>query len=126
MAKINIDKLDDIQLAMYLAQKNNKGQTTGVIKKEAESILEWIRCMRNQSKKKQETTIKPITMEQCKCCEREKELRLGYCFDCANAESVIVEGMDMYDNEITKEEGMPMSMSKLKWVLKKFNVIKNK
>ena len=57
MAKINIDKLDDIQLAMYLAQKNNKGQTTGVIKKEAESILEWIRGMRNQSKKKQETTI---------------------------------------------------------------------
>jgi len=65
-------------------------------------------------------------MAQCKCCEREKELRFGFCFDCADAESVIVEGVDMYDNEITREEGMSMSMSKVKWVLKKFNVIKNK
>jgi hypothetical protein len=65
-------------------------------------------------------------MAQCKCCEREKELRLGYCFDCVEAESIIVEGMDMYDNEITKEEGMSMSMSKLKWILKKFNVTQNK
>jgi len=65
-------------------------------------------------------------MAQCKCCERELDLRFGFCFDCADAESVIVEGVDMYDNEITREEGMSMSMSKVKWVLKKFNVIKNK
>lgn len=65
-------------------------------------------------------------MAQCKCCERALDLRFGFCFDCADAESVIVEGVDMYDNEITKEEGMPMSMSKVKWILKKFNVIKNK
>jgi hypothetical protein len=65
-------------------------------------------------------------MAQCKCCEREKELRFGFCFDCADAESVIAEGVDMYDNEITKEEGMSMSISKLKYILKKFNVIKNK
>ena len=61
MAKINIDKLDDIQLAMYLAQKNNKGQTTEVIKKEAESILEWIRDKRNSSEKKQKRTIELST-----------------------------------------------------------------
>jgi hypothetical protein len=65
-------------------------------------------------------------MAQCKCCERELDLRFGFCFDCADAESVIVEGVDMYDNEITREEGMSMSMSKVKWILKKFNVIKNK
>jgi hypothetical protein len=65
-------------------------------------------------------------MAQCKCCEREKELRFGYCFDCAESESVIVDGVDMYDNEIVKEESIPMSMSKVKWILKKFNVIKNK
>jgi hypothetical protein len=65
-------------------------------------------------------------MAQCKCCERNLDLRLGYCFDCANAESVIVEGVDMYDNEITKEEGLSIPMSKVKWILKKFNVIKNK
>ena len=50
----------------------------------------------------------------------------GFCFDCADAESVIVEGVDMYDNEITREEGMSMSMSKVKWILKKFNVINKK
>lgn len=61
MAKINIDKLDDVQLAMYLAQKNNQGQPTLIIKREAESILEWMRGMRNQSKKKQETTIELST-----------------------------------------------------------------
>ena len=65
-------------------------------------------------------------MAQCKCCERELDLRFGFCFDCANAESVIVEGVDMYDNEITREEGVSISMSKVKWILKKFNVIKNK
>jgi hypothetical protein len=65
-------------------------------------------------------------MAQCKCCEREMELRLGFCFDCANAESVIYENMDMWGDEITKEEGMSTSMSKLKYILKKFNVIKNK
>jgi hypothetical protein len=65
-------------------------------------------------------------MAQCKCCERELDLRFGFCFDCADAESVIVEGVDMYDNEITREEGMSMSMSKVKWILKKFNVINKK
>lgn len=54
MAKINIDKLDDVQLAMYLAQKNNQGQPTLIIKREAETILEWIRDKRNPSEKKQE------------------------------------------------------------------------
>lgn len=33
----------------------------------------------------------------CKCCNKKKELRLGVCFDCANAESIIGTGSDMYD-----------------------------
>jgi hypothetical protein len=65
-------------------------------------------------------------MAQCKCCEREKELRFGFCFDCADAESVVADGVDMYDNEIIKENDMSTSMSKVKWILKKFNVIINK
>ncbi len=65
-------------------------------------------------------------MAQCKCCEREIELRLGYCFDCANAESVILDGTDMYDREIPREQDLPMSMAKVKYILKKFNVIENK
>jgi hypothetical protein len=65
-------------------------------------------------------------MAQCKCCEREKELRFGFCFDCADGESVIEEGVDMWDEEIPKEEGLSTSMSKLKYILKKFKVIESK
>jgi hypothetical protein len=65
-------------------------------------------------------------MGQCKCCKREQELRMGYCFDCADAESVIVEGTNMWDEEIPKQEGMSFALSKLQYILKKFDVIKNK
>ena len=33
----------------------------------------------------------------CKVCQQKKELREGVCFDCADAESIIYEGLDMYD-----------------------------
>jgi hypothetical protein len=65
-------------------------------------------------------------MAQCKCCEREMELRMQYCFECVDAESVIFEGVNMWDQIIPKEDGMTTSMSKLKYILKKFNVIENK
>ena len=65
-------------------------------------------------------------MAQCKCCEREMELRMQYCFECVDVESVIFEGVNMLDQIIPREDGMTTSMSKLKYILKKFNVIKNK
>ena len=63
-------------------------------------------------------------MAQCKCCEREMELRMQYCFDCVDAESVIVEGLNMWDQKIPEEDGMSDAMSKLKYILKRFDVIK--
>lgn len=57
---------------------------------------------------------------QCKCCGRKQDLRLGFCFDCAECESIIEEGSDMYDKLPPKIEGMSMSMSKLKHILKKY------
>lgn len=54
---------------------------------------------------------------KCKCCNREKDLRLGVCFDCANAESILVEGVDMWEKEIPKEEGLSTALSKLKHIL---------
>jgi hypothetical protein len=63
-------------------------------------------------------------MAECKCCKREYELRLGFCFDCAETESVLEEGVDMYDKEIPKQEGMSTSMSKVQYILKKYGVIK--
>lgn len=59
-------------------------------------------------------------MAQCKCCKREKELRMGYCFDCVEAESIIQEGVDMYDQEITKKENLSLGMSKLQHILKNY------
>ena len=34
---------------------------------------------------------------QCKFCGRETETREDGCWECANAESIIAEGLDMYD-----------------------------
>lgn len=61
-------------------------------------------------------------MAQCICCKREKELRFGSCFDCADAESIIEEGLDMYDKEVPKQEGMSTSMSKLQHILKLYGL----
>jgi hypothetical protein len=57
---------------------------------------------------------------KCKCCNREQELRMGFCFDCVESESVIQEGVDMYDTEIPKKEGLTIGMSKLQYILQKY------
>lgn len=61
---------------------------------------------------------------KCKCCNREQDLRLGVCFDCANAESILVEGIDMWDKEIPKIEGLSTSLSKIQYILKLYEVTK--
>ena len=57
---------------------------------------------------------------QCICCGRTQELRLGVCWDCAEAESVIEDGTDMRDVAPPKIEGLSMSMSKLQYILRKY------
>ena len=61
---------------------------------------------------------------KCNCCEREAELRMGYCIVCAGAESVIIDGTDIYDNPIPEDETLTEGMNKLKYILKQYNVIK--
>jgi hypothetical protein len=58
--------------------------------------------------------------QECKCCGRIQDTRMGFCFDCVEAESVIVEGVDMYDEEIPLVEGLTKGMSKLQYILKKY------
>jgi hypothetical protein len=65
-------------------------------------------------------------INNCKCCGRNLDLRFGVCFDCAEAESVIVEGVDMWDKEIPKVEGLSTALSKVHYILKKFTIIKTK
>jgi len=62
---------------------------------------------------------------KCKCCQREKDLRMGFCFDCVEAESIIVEGVDMYDEKIPIVEGLTKGMSKLQRILKNYIKISN-
>lgn len=62
-------------------------------------------------------------MNNCKCCGRKEELRLGFCFDCAECESVIADGTDMYDKSIPILPGMSTAMSKLHYILSKFSKV---
>jgi len=61
---------------------------------------------------------------ECNCCGRTAELRLGFCWDCVESESVIREGLDMYDEAPPKLEGLSQSMSNLKYILKKYGLTK--
>ena len=39
---------------------------------------------------------------KCKTCNLEKELRMEICFNCAEAESIIATGLDMYDRGLNR------------------------
>lgn len=56
MEQINIDKMDDIQLAMYLAQKNNQGYGILYIERQANEFYKWMKSKRDEisDKTKQE------------------------------------------------------------------------
>ena len=57
---------------------------------------------------------------KCKCCHKESDLRFGVCFDCADIESVIIEGVTMFDKPVTKIDGLSESMSKVHYIISKF------
>lgn len=63
---------------------------------------------------------------ECKCCGAILDTRMGYCFDCVECESVIANGLDMYDKKIPKQVGMSNAMSKLKYILTKYHVRKTR
>jgi len=54
----------------------------------------------------------------CRICNEGGDTRLGVCWNCAEAESVIKDGLDMYDKEVAKTP-----MEKLKFILKQRNLI---
>lgn len=68
--------------------------------------------------------INPYEKKQCQCCGRMEELRMGVCWDCATCESIIGEGIDMYEKPIPRLEGYSEAMSKLRFILKTFMVAK--
>lgn len=57
---------------------------------------------------------------ECKICKQNKELRMGVCFDCADAETIIAEGLDMWDKGIDgKEEPAKTALEKVQLLLQK-------
>lgn len=61
-----------------------------------------------------DTYVSMPNVQYCDSCKRQKDLRMGYCFDCAEAESIIVDGTDMYDKGSAKT-----GMKKLKYLIEK-------
>ncbi len=55
----------------------------------------------------------------CACCGFRRDTRVGICFDCAECESVIAEGLDMHDKPIPKLKGFSSHMAKVRYILKK-------
>lgn len=39
----------------------------------------------------------------CRVCGRNRELRVGVCFDCVEFESLISDKLDMWNNSVKKE-----------------------
>jgi len=64
--------------------------------------------------KKEKIYIISQTIGKCQSCEREDDIRVGHCFDCVEAESIITEGKDMRDNGNVKT-----SLEKLKMLIEK-------
>lgn len=58
---------------------------------------------------------------KCKFCGQNLDLRFGGCFDCAEAESIIDSGLDMWDKGINGEKNIPAenASEKLKILISK-------
>lgn len=57
---------------------------------------------------------------KCKCCERELDLRLGACFDCANFEALIDDKKDMNDKPIERVIKGSDSLNILRAIIKNY------
>lgn len=56
----------------------------------------------------------------CKICNKDKELRMGTCFDCAEAESILFGGTDMHDKGLNgSNKPAKSSLEKLKLLIEK-------
>jgi hypothetical protein len=57
---------------------------------------------------------------KCKSCKQDRDLRFGVCFDCANAELIIAEGLDMWNKGINNtDEPAKTAMEKLQFLIAK-------
>lgn len=60
MNDIQTEKLDDIQLSMYLAQKHYQGQSVTEVLKTADRMLQWIRDKRSDQPEENRNSISEL------------------------------------------------------------------
>ena len=64
--------------------------------------------------------IKTFAPGECKICGKQAELRMGACWDCVEAESIIDEGVDMDDkNFLGQNHPETLAINKLRLLIKK-------
>jgi len=58
--------------------------------------------------------------EKCLCCDRKEDTRFGVCFECAEIQTIIVDGTDMYDKGLDDgDEPALKSLQKVKLLRQK-------
>jgi len=62
----------------------------------------------------EDTYVSMPNVAYCASCKRQKDLRMGYCFDCVEAESIIHDGKDMYEKGDAKT-----ALQKVKFLIEK-------
>ena len=54
--------------------------------------------------------IEPMYFKECKFCGRQVELRFGGCWECANAQSILATGRDMFQDDIEGQVEIPVKI----------------
>lgn len=64
--------------------------------------------------------VSQVAMSNCSWCGRDQDLRFGVCFDCAEAQTIMVSGKDMYEKNVGGIE-LPVSevSERIKMLIKK-------
>ena len=55
---------------------------------------------------------------KCKICNNERDTRMGVCFDCVEAESIIADGVDMDDKGLKDNTPAKTPMEKVRLLIK--------
>jgi hypothetical protein len=57
---------------------------------------------------------------ECKVCKKHRDLRMGTCFSCCDAESILADGVDMWEKGPKgDEEPAKTAMEKLQFLIQK-------
>lgn len=58
----------------------------------------------------QETYIVRERIDKCKICETTRDLRMGWCWDCAEAQNILATGKDMFEDDVEGQYEIPIKI----------------